>query len=316
MKDWWLKFGCWLTGFNYKLVKHSSEISSKNVKKYTSALLLIMLVWVFIGYTFAMRYLHTGIFGGVVAALICAFVILQIERIIILSSKLSKVSTAFRVVLAVIMALIGSFIMDQIIFKEDIELKKVQLMDERVKDAVKNSEADLRNQIASYDSTLLNLNQKASFISSELQKNPVIVTSYTNTSVTRDREGNNVNTTNSTNKSILENPKKFELEQTLKQIEALTNKKFEVEASIGPLKKQKEEELRKTSGFIDEIEILHSVITTSNLALFIYLLFLFFFLSIELFVVSLKLWDSESDYDKLIRHQTEVRLKMLEKLSP
>src|SRR5690606_22862162 len=130
MKDWWLKFGCFLTGFNYKLIKNSSEQSSKNVRKYTSAMLLIVLVWFFIGYSFATRYLHLELGGGLIGGFIMCFVIVQIERIIILSTKVSTWSSLFRVLLALVMSILGAFIMDQITFKDDIELRKAQVMDE------------------------------------------------------------------------------------------------------------------------------------------------------------------------------------------
>jgi hypothetical protein len=37
MNNWWLKFGCFLTGYNYNILDASSEISAKAVKRYTSA---------------------------------------------------------------------------------------------------------------------------------------------------------------------------------------------------------------------------------------------------------------------------------------
>src|SRR5690606_30271153 len=314
MKDWWLKFGCFLTGFNYKLVKNSSEQSAKNVKKYTSAMLLIVLVWFFIGYSFATRYLHFEIWGGIIGGLVMGFVIVQIERIIILSTKVSVWSTSFRVLLALVMSILGAFIMDQITFKDDIELRKAQVMDERVKLAVQQSEADIEKQLLGLDSMLAGANQKYEAVSADLKKNPVIVTTYTNSSITKDREGKPINSTQSTNKSVMENPKKMELEQLHKQIETLQQKKFELAESITSLKERKEKELKASTGFLDELTLLHSVVTSSNIGIFVYLLFMLFFLAIELFVLVMKLTDKESDYDKLLQHQTNIRVQMLEKL--
>ncbi len=314
MKDWWLKFGCFLTGFNYNLVKNSSEQSSKNVRKYTSAMLLIILVWFFIGYSFATRYLHLDLAGGILGGIIMSFVIIQIERIIILSTKVSSWSTFFRVLLAIVMSVLGAFIMDQITFKDDIELRKAQVMDERVKIAVKRSEDDLQKQINDLDKHISETSQKYEQVSEELQKNPVIVTSYTNRSVTTDNQGNAINSTRSTNKSVMENPKKLEMEQLHKQIETLQTKKFELSASITTLKERKEEELKTKTGFLDELTLLHDVVTSSNIGIFVYLLFLLFFLAIELFVLVMKLTDKESDYDKLVQHQTAIRIQMLDKL--
>ncbi|MFD1770561.1 DUF4407 domain-containing protein [Sphingobacterium suaedae] len=314
MKDWWLKFGCFLTGFNYSLIKNSSEQSSKNVKKYTSAMLLIVLVWFFIGYSFATRYLHLDSWGGIIGGALMSFVIIQIERIIILSTKVSAWSSIFRVLLAVVMSILGAFIMDQITFKDDIELRKAQVMDQRVKIAVKQSEDDIQKQIQDLDVMIDKANQKYDAVSQDLKKNPVIVTSYTNRSVTRDQSGKEVNSTQSTNKSVMENPKKLEMEQLHKQIETLQNKKFALAASITTIKDRKEKELKAATGFLDELTLLHDVVTSSQIGIFVYLLFMLFFLAIELFVLVMKLTDKESDYDKLIQHQTAIRVHMLEKL--
>ncbi len=157
-------------------------------------------------------------------------------------------------------------------------------------------------------------NSRYETVSEDLKKNPVIITSYTNRSVTRDREGKEVNSTQSTNKSVMENPKKLEMEQLHKQIETLQNKKFALAASIMSIKERKEQELNASTGFLDELTLLHNVVTSSSIGLFVYLLFLFFFLAIELFVLVMKLTDTDSDYDKLLRHQTDIRVQMLEKL--
>jgi len=314
MKDWWLKFGCFLTGFNYKLIKNSSEQSSKNVRKYTSAMLLIVLIWFFIGYSFATRYLHLELGGGLIGGFIMCFVIVQIERIIILSTKVSTWSSLFRVLLALVMSILGAFIMDQITFKDDIELRKAQVMDERVKVAVKQSEEDLQRQIDDLDKHITTTTQKYQQVSNELQKNPVIVTSYTNRSVTTDNQGKEVNSTSSTNKSVMENPKKLEMEQLHKQIETLQTKKFALSESITTIKERKEQELKTKTGFLDELTLLHDVVTSSNIGIFVYLLFLLFFLAIELFVLVMKLTDKESDYDRLVQHQTAIRIQMLDKL--
>lgn len=112
----------------------------------------------------------------------------------------------------------------------------------------------------------------------------------------------------------MENPKKLEMEQLHKQIETLQNKKFALAASIMSIKERKEQELNASTGFLDELTLLHDVVTSSSIGLFVYLLFLFFFLAIELFVLVMKLTDTDSDYDKLLRHQTDIRVQMLEKL--
>src|SRR5690606_38646242 len=120
--------------------------------------------------------------------------------------------------------------------------------------------------------------------------------------------------TQSTNKSVMENPKKLEMEQLHKQIETLQNKKFALAASITSIKERKEQELKASTGFLDELTLLHDVVTSSSIGLFVYLLLLFFFLAIDLTVLVMMLTDSDSQYDCRVRHQTDICMQMLETL--
>jgi len=313
-KSAYLRFCCFVTGLSYPLTRISSEQSAKNAKKYMGALLIIMLVWFFIGYCFATRYLHMGIIGGVVGGLLMSFIILQIERIIILSHHISVGGKVFRVILGLVMAILGAMIMDQFTFQDDIELRKNSVLEIRVKEAIKNSESDIRAQVAEIDSVLEFSNSRLFALSEELQKRPVIVTNYTTSSVTKDSLGNNVNTTTQRNTSVAENPLKVEFDFLKNQITELNRKKFELLNSLTDLKRRKEEELKSATGFLDELTLLKEVIASNGVGMFVYALFLFFFLSLELFILIMKLSDKESDYDKLVDHQMDVRIQMLQRL--
>ena len=310
----YLRFCCFLTGLSYPLTRISSEQSAKNAKKYMGALLIIMLVWFFIGYCFATRYLHMGIAGGVVGGMLMSFIILQIERIIILSHHISMGGKVFRIILGLVMAILGAMIMDQFTFQDDIELRKASVLEMRVKEAIKNSENDIRVQVAEIDSVLEFSNTRLFVLSEELQKRPVIVTNYTTSSITKDSVGNNVNTTTQRNTSVVDNPLKVEFDFLQNQITELNSKKFELVNSLTDLKRRKEEELKSATGFLDELTLLKEVISSNGVGMFVYFLFLFFFLSLELFILIMKLSDKESDYDKLVDHQMDVRIQMLQRL--
>ena len=68
MKDFWLKISCFFTGFNYEIVKNSSVAAAKTVKKNMSALILISMLWAFIGFNFTARYLHGSILTSAIVA--------------------------------------------------------------------------------------------------------------------------------------------------------------------------------------------------------------------------------------------------------
>src|SRR5690606_37748218 len=155
MGNWWLRFGCFLTGYNYGIVRGSSEVSAKAMKRYTAALLIVCILWSFIGYTFTRRYVHGGTYGSIVGAVLFVIIIIQVERQIILSINPSKWLYFFRGVIAMMMAIIGAVIIDQIIFKEDIELEKITFIENRVKRAMGPKTEELRTQIDALDTAIL-----------------------------------------------------------------------------------------------------------------------------------------------------------------
>lgn len=120
MRDWWIKLGCFLTGWNYDILKNCTEASRKKLKKYTSAILILIIIWSFVGFSFAQNYLQAGTIKSVCIAVIFVIIVIQIERQIILNMGKNGWSNTARIIIAIIMALLGSVILDQIIFKDDI----------------------------------------------------------------------------------------------------------------------------------------------------------------------------------------------------
>lgn len=313
--NFYLKFCCFLTGLNYPLMQSCSEQSMENAKKYTGALLIIMLVWFFFnGYCFATRYLHMETMGGLIDGALMAFIILQVERIIILSHDISRGGKIFRVVLGIVMAVLGAMIMDQFTFKDDIDSRKAQGLEIKVEEAIRISETDIRKQISEIDRILDVSSKKLFSLSEELQKRPVIVTNYTTGSVTRDSSGNQVNSTTQRNTAVADNPLKIEFEFLQQQISELNRKKFELSQSITDLRERKQKELIESTGFLEELVLLKEVVMESWVGMAVWGLFLLFFLSLEFFILIMKMSDKESDYDKLINHQVDVRTKMIDQL--
>lgn len=78
-------------------------------------------------------------------------IIVQIERQIILSITPSKWLYVFRGIIACMMAILGAIIIDQIIFKEDIELEQITLIDQKVKKALPERTIELQTQIKNID---------------------------------------------------------------------------------------------------------------------------------------------------------------------
>ncbi len=164
MNNWWTKLGCLLTGWNYQILGNCTESSRKQLKKYTSAILILVILWAFIGYSFAERYVRTPWWGSLIVSIIFVIIVIQIERQIILTVGKNNWLGLFRLVIAFIMAIIGSAILDQIIFKEDIEKKMIEIIDRQVNEQLPNRLTiintklqDLQKEIDSLDRKNLEL---------------------------------------------------------------------------------------------------------------------------------------------------------------
>src|SRR5690606_11381283 len=77
-----------------------------------------------------------------------------------------------RGIIAFMMAIIGAIIIDQIIFKEDIELEKITFIEERVKKALPPKTEELRAQIASLDTAIIEKENERLVLISDVEKNP------------------------------------------------------------------------------------------------------------------------------------------------
>ena len=81
-------------------------------------------------------------------------IVIQIERQIILSVGKNNLVPVFRTLIGIVMAVIGSVIIDQIIFREDVEKAKISNIQTEVNNIlpVKTRELDL--QIRQIDSAI------------------------------------------------------------------------------------------------------------------------------------------------------------------
>ncbi len=83
----------------------------------------------------------------------------------------------------------------------------------------------------------------------------------------------------------------------------------------GKIEAAKERVRKEKPGFLDELNIIYELASSSILSGFAYFLFLFFFIFIELFIVMAKITDGENDYNKIMKYQEKIReerLKILE----
>jgi hypothetical protein len=331
MRNWWIKFGCFLTGYNYDIMKSSSEASAKSLKKYTSAILIVSIIWAFIGFTFSNRYMHLDVLGSSIGAVIMVFIVIQIEKQIILNIGQNNVAIVFRVLIAIIMAILGSVIIDQIIFKDDIELQKEQDLILRVNKNLPGKVNEINEEIARLDSLINDKNSERTVLMTEILENPL--TAFLNTETIRrpgktnrtaiDANGisktiqiDTVYTETKYSSSSRENPKAQLIPNIESQLVELSKKRDDYSNLKIGVKDRLEEKFRSKVGFLDELETMITILLKSNVALGVWLLWFLFLVFIELFVVSNKMFgNNDTDYDTIIKHQMAVKINAINQLS-
>lgn len=322
MKHFWLKFGCFLTGYNYNLIKNSSEASVMSVKKYLSALIIVGILWVFIGFSFSQRYIHTEFWGSLIVALIMLIIVIQIERQIILSTGRNNMALIFRSVIAVVMAVVGSVIIDQVIFKEDIEKQKISNVQSEVNSILSTKTAQLDAEIGSLDSLLARKEHERLAIIDEVTRKPFVKGSTSERKnhilkITKPdgSSGDSVITRTDLTLTDIQNPKAGLIPAIDQQIAEIRAQITEKQKSRLNIREDLEKELKSRTGFLDELKTLMSVLTSHPLALIVWILIFVFFLALEIFVLVIKFGDVKNDYEKTVFHQMDLKNKMIEELT-
>lgn len=323
MKNRWIKFGCFLTGYNYSILNASSEASAKSLKRYTSAMLIVCILWSFIGFVFSYRYLKAGIIGASFGAIIFCIIIIQIERQIILSTHKNNKLYVFRLLIAIVMAVIGSIIIDQIIFKEDIEQGKILTLENKVKLILPAKEAGLKSQISQLDTAITKKEFERKKLTDDIATHPTIKSFSSQSNMlpvpttTRDSTQKivtkvNLVRANSVSISSIPNPNIVLLKPLDLQIEELRSQKEKKDNLLLELRPKVEEEIKSKTGFLDELKIMFTIIGSSHVALFVWLLWMIFLTCIELFIMVSKWGEKPNDYDMTILHHMELQRKKLE----
>ena len=307
----WNRFGCLLTGWSYSTLKQCSEASRCQLSKYTSALMILILIWSVTGFCFAQRYIGLPVWGCAIVSMFFITIVIMIERQIILTTKKTFSMLAFRAMIALVMAVVGSTIFDQTMFGKDIDKQMANNIEIQVADLTKHRVHIIDEKLIALHTELDSLTKVNSNLQEEVNNNPfVIQTSVTNSQNKVLMPDGTFKTVNnpSVTKNQVPNPKLANVEANNKAIERLqaqeqtwTEKKQGMEEAVRA-------ECQASVGFLEELEAMWTIISTRPLAGVFYLVFFVLLMSLELFVVVSKMVDDECDYDAAIKGAQKVRL--------
>ena len=316
--NWWQKFGCFLIGWNPAILMNCSEASHKALKKYTASILILVFIWGSTGYCFAERYLSvTTWWGCALTALAFIIIVIQIERQVILTVGKNKLLTIFRVILAVFMALIGSAILDQIIFKNDVAKVLIELRTDQARIISGKRQLTIQAEINKLTATVDSLENINGRLNEEVAKRPTVAITNVTTErvpVTQPDGTRKMETRSTVSQQHVASTRIEQIRANTvtintcsNRLEKLYNQKINVEETV-------RKELEENAGFLEELKAMIIIIKSDLVAgAFYFILFAFIF-SLELLVVMSKVGDNKCDYDLIIEHQLNVKKNSLDEM--
>lgn len=308
--NWWIKLGCKLTGWNSSVLSQCSEASKSQLNKYASALLILMIVWSITGFCFAQRYIGLPIWGCVLVAIVFVTIVIMIERQILLAIHPTKMLASFRVIIAIIMAVVGSTIFDQTMFGKDIDKQMADTIELQTATLTQKRVGIIDGKLTAINAEKDSLDKLNSILQADINANPwIIQRSVTNSQekLVVDGRIKTVNNPSVTTNQVA-NPKQDvvnvnneKIKQLVEQEKEWTKKKLTVEEDT-------RKECKANVGFLEELEAMVSIITNRWVARAFYVIFFLLLMSLELFVVISKMGDKECDYEMAIKGAERVRM--------
>lgn len=311
------KLGCYLIGWNPEILKECGEASHRTLKRYVSAIVILIIIWGSIGYCVADRYIgFSSLFPKLITSAVFILIVVCIERFIIL--KVGKLGSAgiFRTILAILMAILGSAIFDQIFFRQDIDVEMKAVRTEQILKETAHRLSFLDSDIKRTTFLIDSVGQANVALYERIAKQPTI--SATNVSRTSHEKGLDDN-----GKPIVEHTATYTTNQIANPLIAQTDanqhalniyqkqlEKYQAQKLTVNDEVTKDFEKEKT-GFLEELKALISILSKETVALLFYI-FLFAFLTmIELLIVTSRNSKQQCDYDLIVEHQLSIKEETL-----
>ena len=310
--------GCFLIGWDKNILNECGEASCRQYRKLLSAICIMMILWGTIGYCFADRYVNIDSCAlKICVSIAFMLIVLCVERVIILTVGKARMMSIMRVLLALCMAVLGSCIIDQIIFRNDIQ----QAIQEHREDVIS---ATIAKRLAIYDGDIQRITNEMDSLSKatialneELQKRPVI--KGTNVSTQEQVVGVDDNgkpqkvKTQIVNTVTLANPLAEQLKANNDQIQIYSTQLEQLRQDKKEVAEKVREEMnQRAPGFIEELEATLKVVSQSKVSLAFYIILFCFLTFLELFVLTIKMGENKCDYELIVENQLHLKKNLME----
>lgn len=308
--NWWIKLGCKLTGWSSSVLSQCSEASKTQLSKYTSALLILMIVWSITGFCFAQRYIGLPIWGCILVSLVFVTIVVMIERQILLALHPTKKLATFRLVIAIIMAIVGSSIFDQTMFGKDIDKQMADTIELQTADLTQMRVSNIDSKLMAFQIEKDSLNKVNSELQADVNAHPWIIQKSVTNSQDRLVVNGKIKVVNnpSVTTNQVANPKQIAIAANNEKIKQIVLQENDLNKKKMTVEEDTRKECQANVGFLEELEAMVSIVTTRTVAGIFYVIFFLLLMSLELFVVTSKMGDEECDYELAIKGAERVKM--------
>ena len=308
--NWWIKLGCKLTGWSSSVLSQCSEASKTQLSKYTSALLILMIVWSITGFCFAQRYIGLPIWGCILVSLVFVTIVVMIERQILLALHPTKKLATFRLVIAIIMAIVGSSIFDQTMFGKDIDKQMADTIELQTADLTQKRVSNIDSKLMAFQIEKDSLNKVNSELQADVNAHPWIIQKSVTNSQDRLVVNGKIKVVNnpSVTTNQVANPKQIAIAANNEKIKQIVLQENDLNKKKLTVEEDTRKECQANVGFLEELEAMESIVTTRTVAGIFYVIFFLLLMSLELFVVTSKMGDEECDYELAIKGAERVKM--------
>lgn len=308
--NWWIKLGCKLTGWSSSVLSQCSEASKTQLSKYISALLILMIVWSITGFCFAQRYIGLPIWGCILVSLVFVTIVVMIERQILLALHPTKKLATFRLVIAIIMAIVGSSIFDQTMFGKDIDKQMADTIELQTADLTQKRVSNIDSKLMAFQIEKDSLNKVNSELQADVNAHPWIIQKSVTNSQDRLVVNGKIKVVNnpSVTTNQVANPKQIAIAANNEKIKQIVLQENDLNKKKLTVEEDTRKECQANVGFLEELEAMVSIVTTRTVAGIFYVIFFLLLMSLELFVVTSKMGDEECDYELAIKGAERVKM--------
>lgn len=308
--NWWIKLGCKLTGWSSSVLSQCSEASKTQLSKYTSALLILMIVWSITGFCFAQRYIGLPIWGCILVSLVFVTIVVMIERQILLALHPTKKLATFRLVIAIIMAIVGSSIFDQTMFGKDIDKQMADTIELQTADLTQKRVSNIDSKLMAFQIEKDSLNKVNSELQADVNVHPWIIQKSVTNSQDRLVVNGKIKVVNnpSVTTNQVANPKQIAIAANNEKIKQIVLQENDLNKKKLTVEEDTRKECQANVGFLEELEAMVSIVTTRTVAGIFYVIFFLLLMSLELIVVTSKMGDEECDYELAIKGAERVKM--------